>query len=141
MIKEGFEGGNGNGNGNGGGIRFWNGSRGNGDGWGGKRRKKLQILGFLGLIGIGVLFVVLMLGKDFEGFGELGIGVLGLGLLWILERDWKRGVKGWTLGFCSCAVMVVLGLKREDLQKWCQRSRVHCHVNDLFRKKPRRRFL
>ncbi|KAF5195330.1 hypothetical protein FRX31_015087 [Thalictrum thalictroides] len=138
MIKEGFEGGNG------GGFGFWDGFRGGGggfDGWRRGRKRKFGIWGLLALILVSAFFAVLMLGKEFKGFGELGLGILGLLLLAILERDWKRGVKGWTFGFCSCALMVVFGFKREDLQKWIQRPKVHYPIMDLFRKKRRRRLL
>ncbi|PIA30837.1 hypothetical protein AQUCO_05400141v1 [Aquilegia coerulea] len=141
IIKQGFEGGNGGGGGFG---NFWNGFRGGDgwfDGWRGGRKRKFGILGLLALILVSVFFVVLMLGKEFKGFGELGLGILGLLFLVVLERDWKRGIKGWTFGFCSCALMVVLGFKREDLQKWIQGSKVHYPVMDLFRSKRRRRFL
>ncbi|KAF9605504.1 hypothetical protein IFM89_017523 [Coptis chinensis] len=137
ILKEGFGGGNGGGSG------FWNGFRGGGgfEGWKGRRRSKLWILGLLVMIVVSVFLVVLMLGKDFEGYGEMGLGVLGLGLLMVLERDWKRGVRGWTFGFCSCALMVFFGFKRDELQKLVKGFKVNTTFLDLFRKKRRTRFL
>ncbi|KAK9137207.1 hypothetical protein Sjap_007801 [Stephania japonica] len=70
-----------------------------------------------------LLLVVVVCGstKEFEAFarfGDLGIGVL-LGM--ILLANLREFNKAWVLGFCSCALMVGLALKRDELQKWVKR--------------------
>ncbi|XP_057497181.1 uncharacterized protein LOC130781842 [Actinidia eriantha] len=102
------------GGGDGGGHGFWKGFGGGGfDGWGRKRKSKLGFFVFLFFCGLGMWLV---LGKqiDFDVF----LGVLAISLLGVSIRGWKRGFKDWILGFCFCAVLVGLGLRRENFQRW-----------------------
>ncbi|KAI3871546.1 hypothetical protein MKW92_008668 [Papaver armeniacum] len=120
IIREGLRSNGGNGGGFGG---SWNGFRGGGDGW---RRKKMNLGLLKYLFGVCVLVLLLVFRKESQGLSDLGIfGILGLFLLSVLERDWKRGIKNWGFGFCSCAVLMSLGFNRgEDLQKWVKSFRV-----------------
>ncbi|OVA05780.1 hypothetical protein BVC80_9037g46 [Macleaya cordata] len=130
IIREGF------GSGNGGGFGSWNGFGGGGgfEGWWGRKRN----LGFLKfLLGVCVLILLFIFRKEFEGLGDMGIGVVGLFLLGVVERDWKRGIRGWIFGFCSCALMVFLGLRREELQKWVQGFRVRSPIMEFVRRRRR----
>lgn len=123
IIGEGLRSNGGNGGGFGG---SWNGFRGGGGGGDGWRRKKMNLGLLKHLFGVCVLVLLLVFRKESQGLSDLGIfGILGLFLLSVLERDWKRGIKIWGFGFCSCAVLMSLGFNRgEDLQKWVKSFRV-----------------
>ncbi|MCL7045665.1 hypothetical protein MKW94_004066 [Papaver nudicaule] len=117
ILREGLRSNGGNGGGGFGGS--WNG--GGFDGW----RKKKMNLGLLKyLFGVCVLVLLVVYRKESQGLSDLGIfGILGLFLLSVAERDWKRGIKSWGFGFCTCAFLMSLGFKRgEDLQKWVMKN-------------------
>ncbi|KAL7003048.1 hypothetical protein U1Q18_004206 [Sarracenia purpurea var. burkii] len=104
------------GGGNGGGFGFWKGFGGEGfDGWRGKRKNKLGFFGFVMACGLGMW---LIRGKELDR--EVFLGVLAFSLLGVSYNGWKRGFKDWVLGFCFCAVLVGLGLRRENLQRWAK---------------------
>ncbi|KAF8376809.1 hypothetical protein HHK36_031519 [Tetracentron sinense] len=105
--------------GNGGGFGFSNSCGGEGfEGWS-RRRRKLVFFGFL----VVCAFCLLVISwKEFDM--GLGLGVWGLSLLGFSIRSWKRGIKDWILGFCCCPVIVLLGLRREELQRWVGGSTV-----------------
>ncbi|KAK1360931.1 hypothetical protein POM88_045405 [Heracleum sosnowskyi] len=101
------------GSGNGGGLGFNN----KDFGWGGfdgrRRNKKFGFLGFLIVLGMWVWFVF---GKQVSVDVFLGFFVLclvGVCAIW-----GKIDVQDWFLGVCSCAVFVVLGMRRERLRNW-----------------------
>uniref|UniRef100_A0A5B7BDG4 Transmembrane protein n=1 Tax=Davidia involucrata TaxID=16924 RepID=A0A5B7BDG4_DAVIN len=120
------------GGGNGGGLRFWKGF-----GWGGfdgRRRKRNINLGLLGLLMVCGLGLYLILGKELDI--DVFLGGLGLSLFGVSINGWKRGFKDWILGFCCCAVLVGVVLKREDLQKLAKGWRA---MKIVSRRKRRRR--
>lgn len=111
LIKEFSVVGGGNG---GGGFGFWKGSGWGGfDGWGRRRRKrKIELLGIFVTLGIGMW---LILGKELKTDVFL-LGILGL---FLLVYGWRKTVlKDRIMGFSSCAVLVGLGLKQGDFQRW-----------------------
>ncbi|KAI3980043.1 hypothetical protein MKX01_042697 [Papaver californicum] len=121
IIREGLRSNGNNGGGFGG---SWNGFRGGGfDGW---RRKKINLGLLKYLFVVCVLVLLLVFRKESQGLSDLGVfGILGLYLLSVAERDWKRGIKSWGFGFCTCAILMSLGFNRgEDLQKWVKSFRV-----------------
>lgn len=106
------------GNGGGGFGTFWKGSGWGGfDGWGRKRRKKriLESLGILVILGLGFW---LILGKNLDG--NVFLGALGLVLFGFSVDGWRNSMKDWALGFCCCAFLVGLVLKREDFHRWAK---------------------
>ncbi|KAK9139676.1 hypothetical protein Scep_009357 [Stephania cephalantha] len=140
LIREGFGGGDDEGGGVFGGFGGF--GFGGFDGW---RRRRKRNLGFFLFM---LLLLMMVLGllvcgsrKEFDSFvmfGDLGIGVL-LGL--ILLVNLREFNKGWILGFCSCALMVGLGIKRDELQKWVKRLSVSLPVKRLIGRRGRRKFL
>ncbi|XP_059652505.1 uncharacterized protein LOC132299730 [Cornus florida] len=119
------------GGGNGGGLGFPKGFGGGGfDGWRGKRKKNLGFLGFLMVFGLGLW---LLLGKEMDK--DVFWGGSGLALFGVLITAWKRGAKDWILGFCFGAVLMGVGLKREELQKWAK----GCRAMEIVRRRKRRR--
>ncbi|KAI3448647.1 hypothetical protein Pfo_005312 [Paulownia fortunei] len=101
--------------GNGGGNRFWNGFGWVGfDGW--KRRGRTKIVGIL-VICV-VLGLWLVVGKELVLDADAFLGGLGLLLFGLSVEGWRRGAKDWILGFCCCAFLVGLVLKKDDLQTW-----------------------
>ncbi|KAL0013478.1 hypothetical protein SO802_000547 [Lithocarpus litseifolius] len=114
----------GGGDGNGGGFWFWKVFGGGGfDGW--RRRRKrnrnLLILGFLAICGLGFLF-----GKELQLQSNVLGGVLGFGLIGSVLIQWceNRGAKDWIFGFCVGGVLMGLGLRKEEMQKWVEKFRV-----------------
>ncbi|KAJ6694289.1 hypothetical protein OIU85_005016 [Salix viminalis] len=76
------------------------------------------------------------------GGGKLKIdvisGVLVLSLLGaVLIKGFKRGIKDWVLGFCFFGVLLILGLKKGEMQKWVERCRVRSPVLVLLKGKRR----
>ncbi|KAL6513259.1 hypothetical protein OROGR_020745 [Orobanche gracilis] len=105
------------GSGNGGGNGFWNGfGRGGFDGWKRRRRTKFGMIGVLVICG--VLFMWLVAGKELVLDGDALFGGLGLILFGVSAEGWRRGAKDWILGFCCCAFLVGLVLKKEGLRTW-----------------------
>ncbi|KAJ4969271.1 hypothetical protein NE237_015972 [Protea cynaroides] len=105
VIREAF-------GGHGGGSGIWKGFGGGGfEGWG--RRKSRVRLGLFRLLGICALVILLIISREPES--DFACGVLGLFLLGPLIGDYQKAMKGWVLGFCSCALMVIWGLRREHL--------------------------
>ncbi|XP_010278177.1 PREDICTED: uncharacterized protein LOC104612456 [Nelumbo nucifera] len=132
IIREGF------GGGNGGGLGFLKGLGGGGfDGWGRRRSRWHSRFGLLGLLGACALVLLLVLAKELDTC--FGLGVVNFVLLGFLIRDWKAEIKGWVLGFCSCALMVLCGLRREELQKCVKNFRVHSPIMGMIKSKRRRR--
>lgn len=116
--------------GNGGGLGFNN----KDFGWGGfdgrRRNKKFELLGFVIVLGMLVWFV---LGKEVNVDLFLGFFVfclIGVSAIW-----GQIHVKDWFLGFCSCAMFVVLGMRRDRLKNWAKGFR----VADIFRRRRRTR--
>lgn len=104
--------GGGNGGGNGGGLGFTKDF-----GWGGfDGRRRNRKLGVLGFVIVSSLSLWLLLGKELDV--DVFIGFLVLGLIGFSAIVWKRNVKDWIIGFCSCAFLVVLGQRRENLKNW-----------------------
>lgn len=109
------------GGGNGGRNGFWKGF-----GWGGfdggkrRRRIKLGIVGILVICGIVGLWFVM--GKELVLDGDALLGGLGLVLFGLSAEGWRRGAKDWILGFCCCAFLVGLVLKKDDFQTWVRSS-------------------
>ncbi|XAR52580.1 hypothetical protein NMG60_11020724 [Bertholletia excelsa] len=102
--------------GNGGGIRFPKGLGGGGsDEWRRNGKKKLGFFAFLIGCGFAMWFVI-----EKELDPNLALGVLGISLLGFSIDGWRRGVKDWILGFCFCAVVVVLGWRTKNLQRWAK---------------------
>lgn len=83
------------------------------DGWG--RRRNKRNLGFLGILVVSGLGLWFILGKRSDSV--LFSGSFGLVLLGLSMEGWRRGLKDWALGFCCCAFLVSLALKKEDFQK------------------------
>ena len=115
----------GGGDGNGGGFWFWKVFGGGGfDGW--RRRRKrnrnLLILGFLVICGLGFL----LFGKELQLQSNVLSKVLGFGLIGAVLIQWceNRGAKDWIFGFCVGGVLMGLGLRMEEMQKWVERVRV-----------------
>lgn len=103
--------------GNGGGNGFWNGFGWGGfDGWKRRRRIKLGMVGILVICGVvGLWFVV---GKELVLDADAFLGGLGLLLFGLSVEGWRRGAKDWILGFCCCAFLVGLVLKKDDFRTW-----------------------
>ncbi|CAK7340744.1 unnamed protein product [Dovyalis caffra] len=123
------------GGGGGGNFGFWKGlGGGRFDGWGRKGGMNSGFLAVLVVCGLG-------LGLFLFG-GELKIdvvsGVLVLSLLGaVLIKGFQRGVKDWILGLCFFGVLLGLGSKREDMQKWVERCGVRSPVLVLMKGKRR----
>ncbi|XP_027162349.1 uncharacterized protein LOC113762914 [Coffea eugenioides] len=101
-------------NGGGGFRAFWKGSGWGGfDGWGrGRGRRKKRSLEFLAILVISGIGFWLVLGKQLDA--DLFLGFLGLVLFGLSVDGWRNGIKDWALGFCCCAFLVGLVLRRED---------------------------
>ncbi|KAG6751636.1 hypothetical protein POTOM_043833 [Populus tomentosa] len=123
------------GGGGGGNLGFWKGfGGGRFDGWGRKGKMNSGFLGFLVVSGLGLIL--------FLFGGELKIdvvsGVLVLSLLGaVLVKGFKRGIKDWILGLCFFGVLLGLGLKKGEMQKWVERCRVRSPVLVLMKGKRR----
>ncbi|KAL8553773.1 hypothetical protein ACS0TY_002165 [Phlomoides rotata] len=105
------------GGGNGGRNGFWDGFGWGGFG-GGKRRRGMK-LGIVGILVIcGVVGLWLVMGKELVLDGDAVLGGLGLVLFGLSAEGWRRGAKDWILGFCCCAFLVGLVLKKDDFQTW-----------------------
>ncbi|KAJ6876845.1 hypothetical protein NC651_029760 [Populus alba x Populus x berolinensis] len=121
--------------GGGGNLGFWKGfGGGRFDGWGRKGKMNSGFLGFLVVSGLGLTL--------FLFGGELKIdvvsGVLVLSLLGaVLVKGFKRGIKDWILGLCFFGVLLGLGLKKGEMQKWVERCRVRSPVLVLMKGKRR----
>ncbi|KAK4424675.1 hypothetical protein Salat_1661100 [Sesamum alatum] len=103
--------------GNGGGNGFWNGfGRGGFDGWRRRRRTKLGMM--ITVVVCGVVGLWLVMGKELVLDAEAILGGLGLLLFGLSVEGWRRGAKDWILGFCCCAFLVGLVLKKEDFRTW-----------------------
>ncbi|KAK6118576.1 hypothetical protein DH2020_047689 [Rehmannia glutinosa] len=103
--------------GNGGGNGFWNGFGWGGfDGWKRRRRAKFGMVGFLVICG--VLGLWLVVGKELVLEGDVLFGGLGLLLFGLSVEGWRRGARDWILGFCCCAFLVGLVMKKEDFRTW-----------------------
>ncbi|GMY35576.1 hypothetical protein FCV25MIE_30818 [Fagus crenata] len=127
--------GGGDGNG-GGGVWFWKVFGGGGfDGWRRRKRKinrKLLIFGFLVICGLGLC---LWFGKELESnvvCGVLGFGIIGAALIQWLE---KIGAKDWVLGFCVGGVLMGLGLRRGEMQRWVERVGACSPIMQIKKKK------
>lgn len=103
------------GDGNGGGSRLWRGFGGGGyDGWRGKRKNTSLLIGFLFVCGLALLFVT-----DFEI--DAVCGVLGFALFSVaLTQLWQKGgiSKDFVCGFGLFGILIALGLRRSEVQKW-----------------------
>lgn len=122
------------GGGDGGGIGFLKGFGGGGgfDGWRRRRRGKNN-LGFLVVCGLALYFGIELKSEVFWWVLGLGFGLFGV----VFVKGWKRGVKDWVLGLCWFGVLVGLGLRREEMQKWVERFRVGSPVLEIVRKRKR----
>lgn len=121
--------------GGGGGSGFWKGFGGGSfDGWRGKWRINAGLLVVLVVCGFGLL--LLLFGGALKSDVYLGVPVLSL-LGAVLIKGFKRGVKDWVLGLCLFGVLLCLGLKKEDMQKWIVKYGVRSPV--LVRGKRKRR--
>lgn len=106
------------GDGNGGGSRLWRGfGGGDYDGWRGKRKKTPLFIGFLMVCGLVLLFVT-----DFEineVCGILGFAVFSVALIQLWQ---KIGIsKHFVLGFGLFGILIALGLRRSEVQKWVRK--------------------
>lgn len=125
----------GNGNGYGGGLGFRKGLGGGGEGFDGWRRRKKR----LGLAIFGLVMVcgfALLIGRELGS--EFFWGVLGVSLFGFSIGGWKRGFKDWVLGFCCCAVLMGLGLKNQEVQRWVEKSRVRFPSMNVARRRRRK---
>ncbi|KAG7030256.1 hypothetical protein SDJN02_08603, partial [Cucurbita argyrosperma subsp. argyrosperma] len=103
------------GNGNGGGSRLWRRFGGGGyDGWRGKRKKTPLLIGFLILCGL-----ALCVFTDFELdaiCGALGFALFSVALIQLWQRS---GIsKHFVWGFGLFGILIALGLRRSEVQKW-----------------------
>ncbi|KAB5529329.1 hypothetical protein DKX38_019410 [Salix brachista] len=130
VIEEFYGGGGGGGN-----LGFWKGfGGGRFDGWGRKGKMNSGFLGFLVVSGLGLILFL------FGGKLKIDVisGVLVLSLLGaVLIKGFKRGIKDWVLGFCFFGVLLILGLKKGEMQKWVERCRVCSPVLVLLKGKRR----
>ena len=81
------------------------------------------------------VFGDLCFGKELESnvvCGVLGFGIIGAVLIQWLE---KIGAKDWVLGFCVGGVLMGLGLRRGEMQKWVERVRVCSPIMQVKKKK------
>ncbi|PIN14945.1 hypothetical protein CDL12_12420 [Handroanthus impetiginosus] len=104
------------GGGNGGGNGFWNGfGWGEFDGWRRRRSTKLGMVGILVICGVG-----LWLGSGKELVLDFDTFLRGLGLILfgVSVHGWRRGIRDWILGFCCCAFLAGVVLKKGDFERW-----------------------
>ncbi|XP_038886968.1 uncharacterized protein LOC120077138 [Benincasa hispida] len=122
------------GDGNGGGSRLWRGFGGGGyDGWRGKRKKKPLLIGFLIVCGLVLLFMT-----DFEI--DTVCGVLGFALFSVaLIQLWlKSGIsKDFVWGFGLFGILIALGLRRSEMQKWVGKLGIYSPKMKSLRRKIR----
>ncbi|XP_043698527.1 uncharacterized protein LOC122649252 [Telopea speciosissima] len=119
--------------GNGGGSGIWKGFGGGFEGWG-RRRWRVKF-GLFRLLGVCALMIMLSNRRKPET--DLACGVLGLFLLGSLVWDCQKAMKGWVLGFCSCALIVILGLRSEHLHIRFKDLRVRSPFVKIARAKRR----
>ncbi|XP_022150779.1 uncharacterized protein LOC111018844 [Momordica charantia] len=113
------------GDGSGGGAGLWRGFGGGGyDGWRGKRKKTALLIGFLIVCGLALLF-----------FTELEIdavcGILGFALFSVaLIQLWQK-----SLGFLLFGILIALGLRRSEVQKWVGKLGIYSPKMKSLRRK------
>lgn len=106
------------GDGNGGGSRLWRGFGGGGfGGWRGKRKNTPLLIVFLIVCGIALLFLT-----DFEidaVCGVLGFAVFSVALIQLWQ---KSGISiDFIWGFGLFGILIALGLRRSEVQKWVRK--------------------
>ncbi|KAF3454446.1 hypothetical protein FNV43_RR04893 [Rhamnella rubrinervis] len=120
------------GDGSGGGSGYWKGFGWGGfDGWRRKRKRNLLLYGF---------FIICVLGFLFGRESNVVWCVLGFSPIGIALIQWweQRGIQGWILGFCICSLLVGLGFRREEVQKWVGKCSLCSPMTETGRRRRRR---